>query len=222
MVEKMVGYKKDYNKNPTHNNNKEKPLCKFFAKGNCRNKEVCSFDHPKICYKFRSFGLKSLNEKGCDNKECLFLHPNACRDSLKSRTCHRADCRFFHLNGTKIVPKKQFSTNNSYPNGSRNDSSSYNQQNYGTRNRFEVFRERNNSQKSNDQVFQNSMPSDKITLADIMKELIGIKVRQDLQEMRSTQEDHKAWDSKETTKHKEAKWKTERKWYFSVIFILSS
>ena len=65
-----------------------------------------------------------------------------------------------------------------------------------------------------DQVFQQQMPSDIITFADIMKELIGIKVRQDLQEKnqsrsrsddqdwrfpdsqkRPTLEDYKAWES---------------------------
>ena len=64
---------------------KDKPLCKFYEKGKCRHNNDCRFNHPKICNKFRSFGLKIHNEKGCDNQKCQFLHPNACRDSLKRR-----------------------------------------------------------------------------------------------------------------------------------------
>ena len=89
---------------------------------------------------------------------------------------------FFHLTGTKIVPKKPYQQRNSYQKEERNDYNNKHQQNFESRNRFEVLSENPKTQNSNDEVFQQPMPSDKITLADIMKELIGIKVRQDLQE----------------------------------------
>ena len=46
-------------------------------------------------------GLSTFNEKGCSNKNCAYFHPNACRDSLKTKTCPRSECRFYHLTGTK-------------------------------------------------------------------------------------------------------------------------
>ena len=89
---------------PLTTNDKPKPktLCKFYQKGKCRHNDNCRFDHPKICYKFRAFGLKTHNEKGCETN-CSYFHPNACRDSLKTKTCPREECRFYHLKGTKTV-----------------------------------------------------------------------------------------------------------------------
>ena len=77
---------------PLTTNDKPKPktLCKFYQKGKCRHNDNCRFDHPKICYKFRAFGLKTHNEKGCETN-CSYFHPNACRDSLKTKTCKVSD-----------------------------------------------------------------------------------------------------------------------------------
>ena len=84
----------------------QKALCKFYQKGKCRHNENCRFDHPKICYKFRAFGSKKFNEKGCEEANYKFFHPNACRDSLKTRTCPRSECRFYHLKGIKNIETK--------------------------------------------------------------------------------------------------------------------
>ena len=84
--------------------NDKKPLCKFFRNGKCKRGKECCFDHPPICNKFRQFGTKNLDDKGCDEK-CNQYHPNACRDSLKNRTCSRTDCLFYHLKGTKLVER---------------------------------------------------------------------------------------------------------------------
>ena len=137
---KQANPSSDGNTDPKSNNkNSNKPLCKVYAKGHCRHKEGCRFDHPKICFKFRSFGLKSINEKGCENQKCSFLHPNACRDSLKTKTCPREECRFFHHKGTKTVKKpapKQHTNGNQY-----------NHSNYiETHNRFESLSEQNSTQ----------------------------------------------------------------------------
>ena len=78
------------------------------------------------------------------------------------------------------------------------------------KNRFEGLAENKNPNEA--QVFHKDTPGDKITLTDIMKELMSIKARQDIQEQkqntsrsddqdwrhprkRNTQEQHKAWDS---------------------------
>ena len=181
---------------------KSNSICKFYVKGKCRHNENCRFEHPKICFKFRSFGIKEHNEKGCDDENCSFLHPNACRDSLKTKTCTRQDCRFYHLKGTKIISK----------NIKQNSSQIYNasHKTVATKNRFECLTESNNTKEK--QVFHKDTMGDKITLTDIMKELMSIKARQDIQEQkqnttrsnesnwrhpkkRFTQEQHKAWDS---------------------------
>ena len=178
----------------------EKPTCRFYAKGKCRHNKDCRFNHPKICFKFQSFGLKSNHEKGCEKTNCSYFHPNACRDSLKTRTCPREDCRFFHLKGTKNVPNQPYSL-----------SSNQNKTSFETQNRFAPLNDKGHS--SQNQVFQKEQPGDVITLKDIMKEIVSIKVRQDLQEKaqknsshnsnwrkpnsqrRNTQQQHRAWDS---------------------------
>ena len=173
---------------PTKNNkeahtSKTKAICKFYVKGKCRHNENCRFEHPKICYKFRSFGLKENNEKGCENKNCNFLHPNACRDSIKTKTCTRQDCRFYHLKGTKIIAR------NTNQNASQRYNASYRP--VETKNRFEGLAENKNPNEA--QVFHKDTPGDKITLTDIMKELMYIKARQDIQEQKqntSRSDDH--------------------------------
>ena len=103
--------------NPKLVNTKKDTLCKLYTRGKCRHRDECRFDHPKMCNKFRSFGLKIFNEKGCENNNCKFFHPNACRDSIKNNTCPRPDCWFFHItdrevrhppgNGKRIPTSKQ-------------------------------------------------------------------------------------------------------------------
>ena len=98
----VPGTSKDVKISKSDDKNKKTtlPICKFYQKGKCRHNENCRFEHPKICYKFRAFGLKTDNEKGCESS-CSFFHPNACKDSLKSKNCPREECRFYHLKGTK-------------------------------------------------------------------------------------------------------------------------
>ena len=80
--------------------NKKKETCQFYTRGHCNRNNECRFGHPDICKKFRQFGSKSTDHKGCDGKSNAF-HPNACRSSLLSKTCSFKECRFFHLRGTK-------------------------------------------------------------------------------------------------------------------------
>ena len=82
------------------NQNKKKELCRFYGRGQCNRSKECRFDHPVICKKFKLYGSKSTDPKGCDGK-CSAFHPNACRSSLLSKTCPFNECRFYHLKGTK-------------------------------------------------------------------------------------------------------------------------
>ena len=153
-----------------------------------------------MCNKFRSFGLRKFHEKGCENMKCAYFHPNACRDSMKNRTCPRNDCRFYHLKGTKNTSDSESNLRST-------------QGQFASKNRFENLSENETSSTKN-QVFHQALPSDAITLTDIMKELMAIKARQDLQEKyqnnpnsdnsnwrhpssqpRSTQSQQRAWDS---------------------------
>ena len=56
-------------KNDPHTNKKEglKPLYKFYKNGQCKRAKECRFDHPAIRKKFRQFGPKTSNDKGCEN-----------------------------------------------------------------------------------------------------------------------------------------------------------
>ena len=38
----------------------------FYQKGNCKFAKSCQNDHPKFCQKFKNFGLKKFNSKGCE------------------------------------------------------------------------------------------------------------------------------------------------------------
>ena len=82
-----------------------KDVCWFFKNGKCKYGKDCKKEHPKACRVFKQFGLKRHNPKGCDSK-CGFMHPNACRESLRSKECTRTDCKFFHIKGTKSLNKQ--------------------------------------------------------------------------------------------------------------------
>lgn len=77
-------------------------VCRFYKNGNCKFKKDCRKEHPKFCQRFTKHGLKSHNINGCDS-QCGLLHPNACRESLRSRECSRDQCNFYHIKGTKFL-----------------------------------------------------------------------------------------------------------------------
>ncbi len=82
-----------------------KDVCWFFKNGNCKYGKECKKEHPKACRVFKQYGLKRHNPKGCDSK-CGFMHPNACRESLRAKECTRTECKFFHIKGTKSTNKQ--------------------------------------------------------------------------------------------------------------------
>ena len=193
---------------------RKKTTCKFYRNGKCLRGKECKFDHPNICQKFRQFGLKALNEKGCADG-CKAYHPNACRDSLKNKTCWRKDCRFYHLKGTKMGEGRQRGENsynppNSYQN-SQNNNYQQKRPNFETKNRFEAFREKENYNNSKS-VFQKDSQEETITLKDLMKEIMAIKARQDLQEKhQSTGSDTQDWREPRSTQEQERAWDSQRR-----------
>ena len=127
-----------------------------------------------MCKKFRQFGDKISNVKGCDEK-CGFFHPNACRNSLNDKTCTYKECRFFHLSGTKTVYKK-ISFPNKQTQFKKNEIVS-------TANRFEplIEVEEDVEEKTNKQVFQEDPNKLGTTLTAIMERLKKMEEKQELQ-----------------------------------------
>ena len=77
-------------------------VCYFYATNKCKFGKECRKEHPKICNKFKKFGLQKFNKNknGC-SEECEFYHPRACFEAMKTKTCKRNDCKYFHMAGTK-------------------------------------------------------------------------------------------------------------------------
>ena len=62
------------------------------------NGEICSFSHPKKCFKYCGFGN---GKKGCTIVEnCEYFHPQLCKFWVSKRACYNANCTFVHLKGT--------------------------------------------------------------------------------------------------------------------------
>ena len=79
---------------------KSKEICHFYTINKCKFGKDCIKKHPKICPKFKKFGLKKFNKSGCE-ESCENYHPKACFEAMKSKTCNRTGCKFFHITGTK-------------------------------------------------------------------------------------------------------------------------
>lgn len=82
------------------------------------NGEICSFSHPKKCFKYCGFGN---GKKGCTiGENCEYFHPQLCKFSVKKRACYNANCTFVHLKGTSRTKQP---TNNSREQNPRSASS---------------------------------------------------------------------------------------------------
>ncbi len=168
----------------------QRETCRFYTRGKCRHGTECRFNHPKICNKFRNFGSKKQSEKGCDSTSCGQFHPNACRDSLKSRTCQREECRFFHLKGTKTIKIQNMVQNQPGPSNRQHKKQKQgaNQRQHTTEvktsNRFEGLQD---TGRLSQPVFYKEPNSLETTLAMIMKKLTNLEDWQDKQNARAAQ-----------------------------------
>ena len=81
-----------------------KKLCKYYVSRKCKHgvKGVgCSYDHPKKCLKFVSYGDKS--SRGCKKgKKCSFYHPPLCYNAMNEGYCSRESCKYHHVKGTRF------------------------------------------------------------------------------------------------------------------------
>ena len=63
--------------------NKEN-VCYFYATNKCKFGKECRKEHPKICNKFKKYGLKKFNKNNGCNEDCEFYHPMACFELMKT------------------------------------------------------------------------------------------------------------------------------------------
>ena len=81
-----------------------KKLCKYYVSRKCKHgvKGVgCSYDHPKKCLKFVSYGDKS--SRGCKKgKKCSLYHPPLCYNAMNEGYCNRESCKYHHVKGTRF------------------------------------------------------------------------------------------------------------------------
>ena len=85
-----------------NNKTAKKATCRFYIKKQCKHGlkgNKCSYDHPKLCYKFIKNGI---SHGGCQDKACLFYHPKLCWESMRNRVCNNLKCKFYHLKGIKV------------------------------------------------------------------------------------------------------------------------
>jgi hypothetical protein len=69
----------------------------------------------------------------------MLFHPNAGRDSLKTKSCSKKDCRFYHLKGTKIVERQAFKLKTNFQAQISNQSNNQGTSSVETKIRFETL-----------------------------------------------------------------------------------
>ena len=72
------------------NEAKEKPRCRWWNRGYCREQEGCSFSHP-------SEDCQEHLQGRCNTKGCLLRHRRECKFLSTEAGCHRGDmCAYLH------------------------------------------------------------------------------------------------------------------------------
>ena len=61
------------------------------------NGKSCPHRHRKLCKYFMQYGPAGCRFK----RQCRFLHPHVCENSIKLKTCLNKSCSEFHLKGTQ-------------------------------------------------------------------------------------------------------------------------
>lgn len=93
-----------------NSNNSNKPICKDYRHGKCKDGDSCQFSHPEKCLNYCRYG-----RNGCNSgfNKCKLLHPVLCRSSLNYGQCFDSNCTLAHLKGTV---RKQNNANQFYTN----------------------------------------------------------------------------------------------------------
>lgn len=84
--------------NPDESDEGNSKVCRYYIQKQCKHRRTgndCEFLHPKMCFRFVSYGWDS--EKGCEKgKQCSFYHPPLCHEAERNGECKRENCRFYH------------------------------------------------------------------------------------------------------------------------------
>ena len=93
----------------------KRSICPHGMRGNkLVNGKKCSFNHPRSCKKYCSYG--SRGKDGCKmGNNCPYFHPVLCRFSLTRKLCIKEGCSFVHLKGTA----RKYSDSGVMPNSSK-------------------------------------------------------------------------------------------------------
>ena len=156
------------------NTSETEKVCELYKEGKCPHGLVgrnCPDKHPRHCrYHCRDGRCKW-------GKECHFLHPKLCENSVRIRSCYNEDCKHTHLKGTK----RHKMENKTYQHREN-----YNEQ-YDASNRENnvkvwekpVTRDYNRSNMQTDTARNesyNEMPSQDFTKSFLVKCLEGVKL----------------------------------------------
>ena len=89
--------------------NKNKPVCSYYRKGQCRHGisgKGCTRAHPTLCRKLMNSGTKG--PRGCTKgKDCDRFHPKMCPSSISHRECLNDLCSMYHVKGTQRLNSRQ-------------------------------------------------------------------------------------------------------------------
>ena len=128
---KKLKHKDDAKKKSKEDTDKAKKdtICSLLMEGKCPHGisgKTCEYKHIRYCRRFCSFGDSKYHRFGCRfGKECRYLHPKLCRNSISMKACYNEECRMTHLKFTKRKRESDSYENrrNHYPrnsNASRN------------------------------------------------------------------------------------------------------
>ena len=109
---KKAKHKDDTKKKCKDDTNKPKKdtICSLLMEGKCPHGisgKTCEFKHIRYCRRYCSFGDSKYHRFGCRfGKECRYLHPKLCKNSVTMKACYNEECRMTHLKFTKRKKEK--------------------------------------------------------------------------------------------------------------------
>ena len=148
-------------------------VCILYQEGKCPHGLVgrnCPDKHPPHCRYHCGAG-------NCRRgKECYFLHPKLCANSVQTRTCYNDDCTKTHLKGTRRVnkiPQQEYQTRETHI----QEDTNYRKSSVNVWQNSESRKERGQPTKKVYQTSntENPLPSEDFTKSFLVKCLEGVK-----------------------------------------------
>ena len=102
---------------------KKDEICPLLLEGKCPHGisgKSCEYKHKRYCFRFCGFGDQKNHRAGCRfGKDCRYLHPKLCQNSVVMRACYNKQCTLTHL---KFTRKKD----DNYRNDNNRETNRYN------------------------------------------------------------------------------------------------